>query len=344
MVHGVWSSPITWMEMFNDLRGAPEIRSRYQFWFYLYPSGQPFWYSAAEFRRDLEEARETLDPARRQVALDQMVLVGHSMGGLLSRLQTIDSGNDIWSTVSDQPFQLVKATDETRRELGDAFFFRPNPAVRRVITIGTPFRGSEFANSTTRWLSSKLIKLPQMLVNGRTKLRTDNPGMFKEPSLLDVDTSIDSLAPDSPFLKAMLAARRAPWVRHHTIVGVVPEKGLLGRVTGEGDGVVSRASAHLDDVDSELVVSADHTTIHSHPLSVLEVHRILLAHLAELDRPQGNWQRMPMTASAAGAPGSTWAPHRAEPAAPYGWPVAPPPMFPAAGLAPPGPALPAPPR
>jgi pimeloyl-ACP methyl ester carboxylesterase len=308
MIHGIWSSPITWMEMFNDLRGAPEIRNRYQFWFYLYPSGQPFWYSAAEFRRDLDQARQTLDPARRQVALDQLVLVGHSMGGLVARLQTIDSGNQFWNIVSDQPFHLVKASDETRRHLAGTFFFRPSPSVRRVITIGTPFRGSEFANSTTRWLGSKLIKLPQMFVNGRQQLYVDNPKIFKEPNLIDVDTSIDSLAPDSPFLPVMLGSRPAPWVRHHTIVGVIPDKGLLGKVVGEGDGVVSFTSAHLDNADSEIVVNADHTTIHTHPLSVLEVHRILLAHLAEVDRPrQHGWPQPPMTASAAGA---SWTPNR----------------------------------
>ncbi|MGD9721520.1 MAG: hypothetical protein AB7O59_06470 [Pirellulales bacterium] len=315
MIHGLWSSPITWMAMFNDLRGAPEIRNRYQFWFYLYPSGQPFWYSAADFRRDLAQARELLDPDHRQVALDQMVLVGHSMGGLLARLQTVESGNDFWNIVSKQPFQVVKASDETRQHLASTFFFRPTPSVRRVITLGTPYRGSEFSNSTTRWLSNKLIKLPKMLVNSQQELLKDNPQVFQEPNLIDVDTSIDSLAPDSPFLPVMLQAQPANWVHYHSIVGVVPEEGLLGKVVGEGDGVVSYTSAHLDHADSEIVVNADHTTIHTHPLSVLEVHRILLAHLVDVDRQHpANWQRGPMTAQ---APGAHWAPHRPG-EAPYG--------------------------
>jgi hypothetical protein len=188
-----------------------------------------------------------------------------------------------------------------------------------VITIGTPFRGSEFANSTTRWLGSKLISLPQMFTKGRQHLYTDNPDVFKQPNVIDVATSIDSLAPDSPFLPAMLTARHAAWVRHHAIVGRIPDKGLLGKVVGDGDGVVSYASAHLDNVDSEIVVNADHTTIHSHPLSVLEVHRILLAHLAEVDRPPGPWPRAPMTASAAS---HRWAPNRpAPPDAPMRSPI-----------------------
>ena len=121
---------------------APQIRDRYQFWFYLYPTGQPFWHSALDLRRDLAEARKIIDPQRRQPALDKMVLVGHSMGGLVSHLQTIDSGNDFWNVVSEKPFQFVKASDDARRDLADTFYFRPNPSIGRVITIGTPFRGS----------------------------------------------------------------------------------------------------------------------------------------------------------------------------------------------------------
>ncbi len=233
-----------------------------------------------------------------------MVLVGHSMGGLIARLQTIESGNEFWKIVSDQPFQMVKASDDVRQELADAFFFHPNPSVRRVITLGTPYHGSEFSNSTTRWIGSKLIKIPKMFVSGRQQLHHDNPDLFKQPSLIDVDTSIDSLAPESPFLPVMLTAPEPPFVHNHTIIGVVSEKGLIGRVVGEGDGVVSYASAHLDTAESEIVVNADHTTVHSHPLSVLEVHRILLAHLAEVDRQAPNyWKRPPMTAQASpGAP------------------------------------------
>jgi hypothetical protein len=299
MVHGLWSSPITWMEMFNDLRGAPEIRNRYQFWFYLYPTGKPFWHSALALRQDLAEARRIIDPEHRQAALDKMVLVGHSMGGLVSELQTLDSRNDFWNIISDQPFQLVNATTETRQDLADTFFFRPNPSIGRVITIGTPFRGSQMANSTTRWLGSKLIKLPQILIKHRQQLRKDNPDLFREPdNLIDVETSIDSLAPDSPILPVMLAAQRAPWVRYHNIVGRIPDKGLIGRVVGGSDGVVSFTSAHLDDVTSEIVVDADHSSIHCHPLAVLEVHRILLEHLAAVDaRPPSRLERLPYTAS-----------------------------------------------
>jgi len=93
----------------------------------------------------------------------------------------------------------------------------------------------------------------------------------------------------------MLAARRPPWVQYHNIVGVVPKQWWLSKLAADGDGVVSRTSAHLEGAASEITVPADHTTVHAHPAAVLEVRRILLEHLAELEgRPvESLTQRVP---------------------------------------------------
>jgi len=283
-IHGLWSSPITWIQMYNDLRNSPEIRRYYQFWFYLYPTGQPFWFSAAQLRKDLADARDVLDPRRENPALDQMVLVGHSMGGLISRMQTLDSGDDFWHMLSDRPFAELQAEPETRAKFQETLFFRPNPSVQRVITIGTPHRGSRFANDTTQWLMSQLIRLPDRLtlLDGQERLLWENHGLFRDTRLLKTTTSIDSLSPTSPVFPTMIAARRGPWVHYHNIIGLVPKRGIFGTLAAGTDGVVSRDSAHLDDVDSEIVVEADHSTVHIHPLAVLEVRRILLAHVDSL--------------------------------------------------------------
>ena len=257
MVHGLWSTPMTWLEMFNDLRSQPEIRDRYQFWFYLYPTDQPFWLSAADLRRDLAKVREVLDPRHEEPALDQMVLIGHSMGGLVSRLQTVQSGDEFWNLVSREPLPQIKADPETRQKLAETFFFQPNPSIRRVVTIGTPYHGSTFSNQTTQWLLEKLIRLPQTIVDSQQKLFRDNPGAFPDRSLLRVETSIDSLAPSSPIFPVMLAERRPPWVQYHNIIGVVPKQWWLSKLAADGDGVVSRESAHVDDAVSEITVPAD---------------------------------------------------------------------------------------
>lgn len=289
MVHGLWSSPMTWMDMFNDLRSFPEIRERYQFWFYLYPSGQPFWISAAQLRNDLVAMRDALDAPRRDQAMDEMVLVGHSMGGLVSRLQTIDSGDEFWKIVSDEPasdadqaLAKIEGPDEDRIKLVSTLFFRPNQSVRRVVTIGTPHRGSEFANDVTRWLARKVIRLPKMSVRTGNRLAAENPELFKDTQLLTVANAIDSLAPESPIFPVMMRANRSPDVKYHNIIGVLENTSIISS-NRRGDGIVEYASATMDDVQSELVVNAHHTSIHMVSKTIFEVRRILLEHLHEID-------------------------------------------------------------
>jgi pimeloyl-ACP methyl ester carboxylesterase len=290
MVHGLWSSPTTWMDMFNDLRSFPEIRQRYQFWFYLYPSGQPFWISATQLRRDLLAMRDSFDKSRRDQSLDKMVLVGHSMGGLVSRMQTIDSGDDFWKIVSDNPAHTadqalakLKGPDEDRYKLVSTLFFQPNQSIRRVITIGTPHRGSEFANDFTRWLARRIIRLPAMTINTGTRLTAENPHLFRDSQILTVANAIDSLAPNSPIFPVLLRAKRSPDVKYHNIIGVLENPSWL-TPRGRSDGIVAYESAKMDDVESELIVDAEHTSIHMTGKAIFEVRRILLEHLREIDR------------------------------------------------------------
>ena len=290
MLHGLWSSPLTWMDMFNDLRSFPEIRSRYQFWFYLYPSGQPFWISATQLRNDLAEMRRAFDPTGRDDAIDQMVLVGHSMGGLVARMQTIDSGDQFWNIVSDTPAENSDAAvaslngkDNDRNKLVSTLFFKPNRSVSRVITIGTPHRGSEFANPMTRWLARQFIKLPEMTTRTGRRLLADNPELFKGRQLLTTANAIDSLTPDSPIFPVMMRAAKNPDVKYHNIIGVLEDPSFVQTRIGSGDGVVPYESATMPDVDSELIVDADHMTIHMIPKTIFEVRRILLEHTREID-------------------------------------------------------------
>lgn len=282
MVHGLWSSPLTWMDMFNDLRSFPEIRERYQFWFYLYPSGQPFWISATQLRNDLLTMRQTFDPARQDRPIDQMVLVGHSMGGLLSRMQTIHSGDDFWKIISDRPIEQLKGSPDDVAKLASALRFEPNESIKRVVTIGTPHRGSDFANNYTRWLARHIIRLPKMIVSSAMRLVRANPDL-RNTQLLTEANAIDSLAPDSPIFPVMLRAEPSDQVKYHNILGVLSDPSLLPGVPERGDGVVAFESAHLDKVDSELVLDADHMSIHMTGKAIFEVRRILLEHLEEID-------------------------------------------------------------
>jgi pimeloyl-ACP methyl ester carboxylesterase len=305
LVHGLLSSPLTWAPVFNDLQADPVLRERFQFWYYFYPTGEPYLNAAADLRRQLGQMRQELDPGHKDAALDQMVFAGHSMGGLVSRLLTVDSGDDFWRLVSTTPLDRLKLEDKTRAELQRTFYFHKEDSVRRVIFLGTPHHGSKLSLETLGRLAVKLVRLPGNLKDALTDLAAENPDLQAALEKRPVSTSVDLLAPDAPALELLASRPRPQAVRYHSIIGVVPgKKGMLEEwLTGEegapGDGVVPYASAHLDGTRSELVVPADHFHVHHHPLAVLEVRRILLEHLQEVDR---NNVIVPVS-QAAGAPG-----------------------------------------
>jgi pimeloyl-ACP methyl ester carboxylesterase len=132
MVHGFWSSPLTWMEMFNDLQADPEIRRRYQFWFYLYPTGESVAFAAARLRDELQAVRQVCDPEHENSRFDQMVVVGHSMGGVLSHMLTIDSGDVLWDSVSRRPIEQLKTSSEKQAEIRRVFF---SSVIRQLVGL-----------------------------------------------------------------------------------------------------------------------------------------------------------------------------------------------------------------
>jgi pimeloyl-ACP methyl ester carboxylesterase len=285
-VHGLLSSPMTFAGLFNDLRADPVLRARYQFWFYLYPSANPFLTTAAELREALAEVRARLDLGQ-DPALDRMVLVGHSMGGLVSKLMTVSSGNQFWQQVSERPFEELKASPETKEALRRIFFFEPVPSVRRVIYVGTPHRGSKLSPSLPGRLARRLIRMPGDMQQLAKDLVQANPGLGAGGKSVRVPTSIDLLAPGSPALEVLASLPTARDVHYHSIIGQAPTSTSVwlarffsgNRGCEEDDGVVPYASAHVEEADSELVVPAEHMVIHHHPRAVQEIRRILLEHL-----------------------------------------------------------------
>ena len=149
LIHGVWSSPRAWIQALNELRGDPAIRDRYQFWLFLYPTGNPVTASAATLREALTEVRQTLDPQAADPALDQMVLVGHSMGGLLAKMMLQDSGEALWGLVSTRPFADLRANAIQLSLLSRLYFFKPHPSVRRVVFISTRTAAAISATSSS---------------------------------------------------------------------------------------------------------------------------------------------------------------------------------------------------
>ena len=126
----------------NSLENDPWLRTRFQYWFFYYDTGNPAKYSADVLRTSLQYVVEQLDSDGTDAALRQMVIIGHSQGGLLTKMTAIDSGAELWNTVSSRPLDELVLREPTREEFRRTLFLKPLPFVRRVIFIATPHRGA----------------------------------------------------------------------------------------------------------------------------------------------------------------------------------------------------------
>jgi hypothetical protein len=269
-VHGTASSIVRWAELYNRIQADPELRRRYQFWFFQYSSDNPIALSALRLRQALTGAVAALDPEGQDPALRQMVLVGHSQGGLLVKMQAIDTGDRLWNAVSRKPLADLRLRDETRALLEQALFIEPLPEVSRVIFISTPHRGSFLAASElVTNLIRRITTLPSQITGVYADV-TRNLGAARSPFL---PTAVDNMSPRHPFILGLQEIPVDPSVPAHSIISV---KGT-GPAEEGNDGVVAYRSAYIDEAVSTQVVRWPHSC-QGHPQTMEEVRRILRLH------------------------------------------------------------------
>jgi pimeloyl-ACP methyl ester carboxylesterase len=269
-VHGLASTPSTWTPMLNTLRADPEIRKRYQFWFYSYPSGYPYPYSAALLRKQLD-AIGAKYPGHKKI-----VVVGHSMGGCISRLLVTDTGERIWrDTFGKSPAETAIA-EEHKKVLMDGLVFQHRKDVGRVIFVSAPLRGADMAGGWLGRLGSKLIHAPATFTAlGRDALKVAT-FQHEEMKVNRIPNSVDTLAPNNRFVKAINAFPLTPGIPVHTICGDRGKGGNKDHAKPQmSDGFVPYWSSHLDGAKSELIVPSNHSA-HQNPLAIAEVKRILM--------------------------------------------------------------------
>jgi pimeloyl-ACP methyl ester carboxylesterase len=283
LVHGTMSSPVWWAEMLNTLRSDPQIRDHFQIWLYLYDSGKPVIFSAMHLRASIEKKIKKCDPSGQDPALKNIVVVGHSQGGMLTRYTAIDTGDAIIKAIFGKPLKELDFSPEELEVVNRYAIIHPLPEVRRVVFISTPHRGSLLVSSFVRGLADRLIALPKTVMEAGTGLlkvteRFSSAGRLKWRM---ANTSIDSMSPDNPALPAIAALPFPPGVKGHSIIAIDGDEN-----PPEGDdGVVAYKSAHIDGVESELVVRHGHSC-QVEPDVIEEVRRILIEHLNDTDFKQ----------------------------------------------------------
>jgi pimeloyl-ACP methyl ester carboxylesterase len=258
--------------MLNRLRADEHIRRHYQFWFYSYPSGYPYPHSAAIFRRELDSIEQRF-PLHKK-----MVVVGHSMGGCISRLLVTDTGDKLWLDLFKKPPGEIPLPPAEKRLFTDALIFAHRPEVGRVIFISSPLRGSDLASDWFGRISSRLVRSPVTLLKAGTDALKFATFQADDLKLDRIANSIDTLAPNNRFVKAINTIPVTPGIPHHVICGDRGKGGNKDHTSPVmSDGVVPYWSSHMETAQSELVVPSHHSA-HQNPKAIAEVARILKQH------------------------------------------------------------------
>jgi hypothetical protein len=274
--------------MIESLQADPILRENFQFWTFGYPTGEPVLYSASVLRRALLHARAQYDHDGSDPAFDRMVLIGHSLGGLLAKLMAQDSGSHLWETISAQPADRLVGPAEARELLRQSFLFKPLPGVRCMIFIATPHQGSRLDRGALHALGSRLIRHVEPLRRTyETLLASNGPDFFLDTFRQGLPTSIDQLTWGHPRLLALRDLGIDPGVRYHSIIADRRDPPRAGGT----DGVVPYASAHLDGAASEFLVRSGHLCV-AQPLVIRECRRILVEHLARIDTNRRDLMRV----------------------------------------------------
>jgi pimeloyl-ACP methyl ester carboxylesterase len=267
-VHGLQDTPASWTPMINALYEDPDIRRRYQFWVFSYPSGYPYPYSASLFRKELDGVNKAF-PGHKPI-----VLIAHSMGGNISRLMITDAGDKLWRTYFGKPPAETNISGEARQLLEQSLVFNHRPEVSRVIFICAPHRGAPMGANWIGKIGISLVRMPFLVA--AVPFRVVNAAMVNDPSAVTLNrmpTSIDTLSPNNRFVKEINKLPTTPGIPFHTIEG---DRGR-GDAPNSSDGVVPYWSSHFSGAKSELIVPSNHSAP-GNPKAIAEVRRILHLH------------------------------------------------------------------
>jgi hypothetical protein len=261
--------------MLDALHDDPFLIERYQFLTFDYSGGSSITHSAYQLRRQLQSLRDRVDPGHTDQAWDRTILIGHSMGGLLCKMLVQDSGSILWNLMARQSWEKLAGPSDARNLMRRELIYEPVRAVRRVIFIATPHRGSRLVCGAVKEVGNRLAPPSKELRKAHAAVLSSNsPDAFTSMFQEGLATSLDQLAWENPLLLAIDRLRIDPGIKRHSIIAI---QGPMP-ASFEGDGLVSCESAHHTGAASELRVAAGHACLDK-PVVIAEVARILKEHI-----------------------------------------------------------------
>ena len=272
-VHGLISDPSDWRFLHNALLADPAIRQKYQFWAFYYPTRVAVPWTATRLRQSLAHLHARMNPGGRNPNFNRTVLLGHSMGGLLSRMQIVNGGDELYRHYFKKPPGQLRLGESERRMVRDMFFFGPNPDIDETVFICVPHQGSLLATNWIGKLGRILARLPLTIVQTTANIVTLNADAFAADVQFHPGTSIDSLSPGGKFASVLQELPMSPRVKKFSIIG---NRGARGDIWKTSDGVVPYWSSHIDGVP-ETIIPSNHSGP-EHAECAVKVKELLLEH------------------------------------------------------------------
>jgi len=256
MVHGLGRSPMIWAKLTNLIDGSPELRSRYQIWHIVYPTNTPVLLDRLYVQRMMDQAWHILDPDGTAPAHRDMVLIGHSMGGVISRLLVSNSNDVVWNAVFDIPPEQLHGAREDIATLESVVRFQAYPGVTRAFFLAAPHLGSPYVDSFVGWIAQRVIhahtpELDALLRVVAENRAHENPALAQDYERYGL-SSISTLRATQPVSRAAQSLMPVPGVRYYTFAGHLPG------THPPGDGFVPLASATIPGAVSTTVVKDGH--------------------------------------------------------------------------------------
>lgn len=266
MIHGLASSPEAWIALTNNIMGDKVLRDNYQVWQVFYSTNMPIFESRFQIHALLKQAFATTEP--NSESSKNAVLIGHSMGGIISRLLVSDQD------ISTQAIPLMSAAQKHKLDqepiIKERFIFRSLPQFSRAIFIASPHHGTPYADRWFTNFAKKIIVLPQNFFNAIefNQSTTGNKHNLNQGLAFN---GASNLSPNSSFMKLTSDILPNQKFIYHSIMGNQVKSHDPQKMN---DGFVPYLSSHLTGQSSVKVIQGGHS-IQETPEAVLELRRIL---------------------------------------------------------------------
>ncbi len=273
MIHGLASSPATWVNLTNDIFNDDTLRENYQVWQIFYPTNLPILENRYEIQKLLSATYQQTDPKGQNRASKNSVIIGHSMGAIITRmmlsdvnleqdLARLDEQNLLSSSEKRQILDVLKQAFGEEK-LSSRLELKPQPQVDTAVFLSAPFRGTDYAD---RWFTRALRRIIYLPV-GLVKTVTDNlatiatQGDLAQNPLgaLYLENGASQLSNKSSFIQLTKDVKINERITYHSIIAnndADITRGLAQMQPGGGKIDLSQAPLDADSAASKPLVAA----------------------------------------------------------------------------------------